>query len=364
MEVISALGIFAAVFYLFLLLGKKKKSLSDRILIVWMILFSVHLVLPLMMARGNRFFIEEVDGKDVGLYTLHLTFMFYYTLSLTKRNFKLKTKHILYLIPTFLVYVIQNIINQISISSENGLLLRLISVVILNLVFCAFFSIKSFQLLRKHKHRITNSFSYTEKIDLKWLQNLVIASIILTSLLFFEFLAIIFGKMDEHWLNNFYFSSMSIFVVFLGYGGYRQIEIVIQQKNNPYRKAKKKNVKQASKPSLDNNSQIQLLTEYMNREKPHLDPELNIGILANQLKIHSHLLSKLINTQFGQNFFEFVNSYRVEEFKKLVANPKNKHFSILGLALDAGFNSKASFNRIFKNSTGLTPSEFRNQYKF
>lgn len=94
----------------------------------------------------------------------------------------------------------------------------------------------------------------------------------------------------------------------------------------------------------------------MDEVKLYLEPELNIGNISNQLHIHAHPLSKLINTQLGGNFFEFVNEYRLEEFKKFASNPKNKHISIIGLAFDTGFNSKTTFYRFFKNSTGLTPS--------
>jgi len=107
---------------------------------------------------------------------------------------------------------------------------------------------------------------------------------------------------------------------------------------------------------------IQELLHQMEADKLYLEPELNIGNVANELNIHAHQLSKLINTQLNKNFFEFVNAYRVEAFKKLATDPRNKHISILGLAMDAGFNSKATFNRIFKNSTGLTPSEFMKNF--
>ena len=74
--------------------------------------------------------------------------------------------------------------------------------------------------------------------------------------------------------------------------------------------------------------------------------------------MHPHKLSKLINSQLHQNFFDFINKYRIEEFKNLALDAEHKHYSILVIAYDAGFNSKASFNRIFKNITGYTPSQY------
>jgi AraC-like DNA-binding protein len=73
-------------------------------------------------------------------------------------------------------------------------------------------------------------------------------------------------------------------------------------------------------------------------------------------------LSQTINEQLRQSFSEFLNSYRIEEAKRRLRDPAFKHLSILGIAEDVGFNSKSSFNAVFKKHTNLTPSEFRNQY--
>jgi AraC-like DNA-binding protein len=122
----------------------------------------------------------------------------------------------------------------------------------------------------------------------------------------------------------------------------------------------------AVKPDADSDQdpKIRELLGLMKQEKPYLNQELTIAELAIQLNLPSHQLSRIIKENTGKNFFVFINDYRLEEFKKLAVNPKNKHISILGLAMEAGFNSKATFNRFFKNATGLTPSEFMESYKF
>ncbi len=380
MESISAIGIFASLIYALLLINKKKKSISDKILTVWMFLFAIHLILPLMMALGNRFFIEKVDGLDIGLYTLHITFLYFYSLSLTENKLKFEVKHLLLLIPTITIYVVQKTVDaHVYLFSEivekfffnDNVLFHLTGVVSLNLIFCIFFCNKFFHILKGHQKKMKNNFSYSEDIDLRWLKNLNIAALVLTFIVVFYLIALLNGKLNKEWLNNLYFSSISLFVVVLGYLGYKQGVILTYTEDKPTKKTqpdiKKQDKKQYNiKPLKDIKSpnEVAALIDLMEKEKPYLDPKLNIGSMANTLGIHAHQLSKSINQHFGQNFFEFVNNYRVEEYKKLVTNPKNIHFSILGLALDAGFNSKATFNRIFKNSTGLTPSEFRNQYKF
>jgi AraC-like DNA-binding protein len=102
------------------------------------------------------------------------------------------------------------------------------------------------------------------------------------------------------------------------------------------------------------------LKEYMDKEKPYINADLDLRDLAAHLNVYPHYITQVLNTLFNQNFYEFVNTYRVNEAKKHLE--KSRHLnkvSILSIAYDCGFNSKSSFNRIFKRKTGMTPSEFR-----
>jgi AraC-like DNA-binding protein len=84
---------------------------------------------------------------------------------------------------------------------------------------------------------------------------------------------------------------------------------------------------------------------------------LTLAELAQRLGTHATLLSKVINMGCGQNFNDFVNSYRVAEARRLLANPQFAHYSLVGVALESGFNSKSTFNRVFKKLDGRAPSE-------
>jgi AraC-like DNA-binding protein len=101
------------------------------------------------------------------------------------------------------------------------------------------------------------------------------------------------------------------------------------------------------------------LLEYMQEAKPFTDGDLNLQKLAEAVSITPHHLSQLINERLAQTFSDFVNSYRVEEAKKKLQDPSCKHLSVLGIAIEVGFNSKSSFNSVFKKHTDMTPSEFR-----
>jgi AraC-like DNA-binding protein len=101
------------------------------------------------------------------------------------------------------------------------------------------------------------------------------------------------------------------------------------------------------------------LRGHMGTRRPWLDPDLTLEQLALQLKLRPKLLSQAINEGLGQNFFEFINRYRIEEARRLLTNPADKKITVLEVLYQVGFNSKSSFNTVFKKQTGLTPSEFK-----
>jgi AraC-like DNA-binding protein len=101
------------------------------------------------------------------------------------------------------------------------------------------------------------------------------------------------------------------------------------------------------------------LVTLMTKDKLYTELDLKLYEVADQVGIAPHLLSQVVNQQFGKSFIEFINEYRIQEFKKILAEPENKNVSILSLAMKAGFNSKSAFNNAFKKSTGQKPTEYR-----
>jgi AraC-like DNA-binding protein len=99
------------------------------------------------------------------------------------------------------------------------------------------------------------------------------------------------------------------------------------------------------------------LLALMATEQPWLEPELTLTELAQRLRTTPNLLSKVINAGCGQNFNDFVNTYRVHEARRKLADPRFAHYSLVGVALESGFNSKSTFNRVFKKLLGQAPSE-------
>ncbi len=103
------------------------------------------------------------------------------------------------------------------------------------------------------------------------------------------------------------------------------------------------------------------LLKLLEEEKVFTDPELSIRSLSSMVDLHPNKLSWLINESFETNFNSLINSYRVKEFQTKVKNGEHRHFSIIGLAYECGFNSKTVFNTYFKKETELTPKQYIEQ---
>lgn len=99
--------------------------------------------------------------------------------------------------------------------------------------------------------------------------------------------------------------------------------------------------------------------ELMEKEKLYLQTELTLQELSDKLGVPSYQVSQAINDGLQKTFYDLINSYRVEEAKRLLSDPKSQNNKILAVGFDAGFNSKTTFNTVFKKFTGLTPTDFK-----
>jgi AraC-like DNA-binding protein len=110
------------------------------------------------------------------------------------------------------------------------------------------------------------------------------------------------------------------------------------------------------------NSYLDKLINYMNSERPFLNPDISINQLAQELQISPKYLSQIINEKLNKNFFDLINSYRIEEAKKMLMEDTEERLTILTILYDTGFNSKSSFNTAFKKHTQLTPSQYKKEH--
>jgi AraC-like DNA-binding protein len=184
----------------------------------------------------------------------------------------------------------------------------------------------------------------------------------------------VFHLKTHYNIDFFIYGTISIFIFFIGFYSLKRTNLLnniipqiaddssdcdSQQSENIIKnKYEIYGLKKDAAIELKNN-----LLRLMNKKKYYLNPELSLSQLAEELGIYKHYLTQVLNDELHLNFYDFVNNYRVEEIKELMKNPKYNHFTIFAIALEAGFNSKSAFNRIFKKATGLTPSQYKRQYQ-
>lgn len=360
-------GISIALFISALLLVKKDKSKSDVFLFLWMILNATHLTFFYLLYSDVIYDYPKLLGLQVPLPLLHGVLLYYYVSSCTNQFPKKKLIAFLHLIPTIIViiYLIPFVIllpeQKIEIFKNEGKGYEVFQKILLISVFLSgiVYVIWSNFLLLNHKKRIRNQFSNIEEINLKWLQFLTYGLGGIWSLIIIS-------------QNNTLISiGVSIFVILVGFFGVQQKNI-FSTKEIAYENDKNKEVDNyESKEKYLNsglsdenaNKYYEQLSAIMVQEKTFTNPELSLSDLASKLNIHSNYLSQIINEKNNKTFYDYINEYRVEEFKKRVILPENQQFTLMTIAYDCGFNSKSSFNRYFKKITEQTPSQYIKEIK-
>ncbi len=220
--------------------------------------------------------------------------------------------------------------------------------------------ILSYRKLLIHKKNLLIYASTTETVDLSWLRyffiGLAAMIMIIMSHTVFEVPLII----------NMAYVFYLILVFYLAYFALQQKAIFNEKRETDLalrifiNEEEQRDLQR--KQILTNEQLLRLkpkLVELMESQKPYLNSELGLTNLAMMMQIGIHELSYLVNVGFENNFYGFVNNYRVEESKILLSSSKHQHLSIIGIAFEAGFNSKTVFNTTFKKMTGLTPTEFK-----
>ncbi|MEM6801689.1 MAG: DUF6000 family protein [Bacteroidota bacterium] len=148
-------------------------------------------------------------------------------------------------------------------------------------------------------------------------------------------------------------------LLFLGFHGIKQREIFPRQFKELKYKEKTASIKKEQIDPTEIEEKKAYMLAVIENNQLYLDPELSLPELAKKVSMKTHELSYFLNQHFDQNFYNFINRFRIEESKKILLDPDKQHLSILGVALESGFNSKTAFNTNFKKLTDLSPSAFK-----
>ncbi|MFA8434661.1 MAG: helix-turn-helix domain-containing protein [Marinifilaceae bacterium] len=180
---------------------------------------------------------------------------------------------------------------------------------------------------------------------------------------------ILLGKATIYLYTQDYWNLLEIMnLVFLLVLSYLIAYVIITQPAAIHLSKKKQAIigfKKYEKSRLEHEDAVEIakkMNEYFEKEKVYLQPDIHLHHVSESLNIPPHHITETLNGLLGQSFNEFTNNYRVEEFKRLLEHPKFQNYSILALAFEVGFNSKATFNASFKKITNQTPSEYKKQY--
>lgn len=363
MNYILIIGIFQALFLILLLFNKKGKVKSDLFLGIIIALYALTILLAYIEIHNiqNDFPFPQVINLNWLILFLHGPALWFYIKSLSNPNFTFRPLYILHFLP-FTIFVVIHYISFISLPEIEkinivknelftGQVFYKISILSIGISTITY-NLWALNLIKTYQRKLNDFFSKTDSIDLKWLRILTIASlsIYLLNVSLFN-LDLIFHIAPYKTLMIITYSFASIYVLILGFFGVQQksIFIVIQETEH----FQPNNQKYARK---DERGFIEKLKQFMEEEKPFLEPDLNLLKLSKFLKVKPEYLSEILNSHLHQTFFDFINKYRIEEFKKQCIYEENKHFSIIGIAYNCGFNSKASFYRAFKKFEGISPS--------
>lgn len=241
-------------------------------------------------------------------------------------------------------------------------------------IFFLFYIVKAYQYLKQLRINLLGHYSNMEKNDLKWYKHLLIG---LAAIVVLDTLCTVYELIFPVIPWNIGMLIAFGFVVlysYLGYKGMIQTQILlpdflidIPSEN------KKNNIDELVLPkknggALENytKEQIQQLKEnlfyILEHKKPHLNESLSLTDLAEEMRISSKKLSELLNQHLNMSFYNLINEYRVKEVMERMFLPEYDKYTLAGLANECGFQSKATFNRIFKQKTGKSPSAYKEEF--
>ncbi len=377
--------------------GTINENVSDKWLALFLLLCSFYIA-PWMLGFAGWY--DHQPLRDIMFYTpMQLLFfigpvIFFYIQSLLNPSFKFGKKEWLHLLPGIL-YLLFSVVMVVT----DKLVLKKYYFLasgqdpefdfwyqILGFLSMLFYFIVSLRYYNLYKKLMLQVISYADMVLFKWVKNFLMAFLVMLILRllfyvgsFFPF----FQKMRYYgpWWEYFSFAIVFYYIAITGHANSVEtkvpfklnlltnkptlllpVSITINKDNNFIEDAE---IIEIVNEQLEKKEDEGLLAEWkpkilslLQNEKLYEDPELSLSQMAKQLKTNPSILSKTINQGFQLNFNDFINNYRIEAVKEKLKAGEQKTQTLLGIAYDCGFNSKATFNRAFKKVTGTSPKEW------
>lgn len=249
-------------------------------------------------------------------------------------------------------------------------------------VSMVFYFLLSLRYYNLYRSMIVQVISYAELVMFRWVKNFLLAFLLMLVLRLLFFVAGLFPVFNQlaytgPWWEYFSFALIFYYIAITGYSNNRVAKVpfklnlisnkkilLLSSTNSP-----KENAVFEEAEIIEDNTVVEkdnelievwkpAILQLIENEKAYEDAELSLVQMAKQLKTNPTILSKAINQGFGKNFNDFINHYRIEAVKEKLQAGEQKVQTLLGIAYDCGFNSKATFNRSFKKATGVSPKEW------
>ncbi|WP_299768246.1 helix-turn-helix domain-containing protein [uncultured Dokdonia sp.] len=296
--------------------------------------------------------------------------LYFYSQILLNASFKISKKDYIHFVPAF-VYMIYNLIvfiTDVFIVDEPYFYADGrdkdfdLWYQIVGLASMVFYLVLSLRFYINYKKIAFETVSFADSILFKWLQHFFIAFLVILLLRVLYFiLNPEWGQFGRKFWYYLCFSALYYYIALSGYSNTVKAMIPIDtpvdeaDPDIPIRHTEKKRL-EITIPNTD--AWKQKLLDLMLEKKLYENPSLTVSDVASQLETNTKFISSIVNSGFNMNFNDFINYYRVEAVKEQLKNNAQKTKTLLGIALECGFNSKATFNRAFKKHTSLSPKEF------
>lgn len=376
------MGFIQGIIYAILLFkrGYQEAKLADKLLAALLILICLHIAQYMLGFAG---WYDSNDGYSTFMFYFPFhnvlwmgPILYFYFRSLTNDNFRFGKQafwhflpgflYLLYMLSTFIVDIgITQWMNQEILPGHSGtqgdwscFRQQKVENALgnLNIISFVIYLVLTTSIYRQYRQYINDNYSDTEQIQFNWIRNILY---IVIAAFIFDFLIDISGNFIEYtdytgkWNSYLGFAIMIYAISILGYNQtgniIQKLDFVPNETTEPIE----------TTPELEQYKSR--LLSLMKEQQLFLQSDLTLKDTATKLKTNSNILSKVINTGFGQNFNDFVNSFRVEAVKEKIQNREMQHLTLTAIAYECGFNSKATFNRAFKKFTTMSPREFMQQ---
>jgi len=345
---------------LFLISHKKGNRRNNSLLGMVFLLIAWNMGDLTLQMYGVEFRWKFLQQIDAGFFLLYGPLFYLYAQGVIFRDFKLSIRNLLHLIPYLLL--------TISLLSFSVLTPGRAEEFIQNDLPWQYYSISalmyghffvyiglSYKSLRRYRRIIKDQYSQIDQINLDWL------SFSLNTFGLLAFISLIHNFIALAKNEYVFMATLVLLLIFIFYFVNKVILKALRQPEIFAGIAQNETTKYLG----SNLSPIQIeaykkqLLALLNKEKPFLDPQVNLSDLSEKLSLSTKHLSQVINQSFNKNFFDFINAYRVQEVQQILKESRDHKLTVLEAMYQAGFNSKSSFNTAFKKETGQTPTEFR-----